>query len=92
MRFQGRVGKGLILPTGGEAALLGGQRYRFCPPYSRNLVVVLRACLGTVVSAIFREGINPSPTKITGGGGRSGGVYPRLSLPASGNIDFPNKL
>jgi hypothetical protein len=26
----------------------------------------LRACLGTVVSAIFREGINPSPTKTTG--------------------------
>jgi hypothetical protein len=42
MRFQGKVGKGLILPTGGEAALLGGQRYRFCPPYPRNLVVVLR--------------------------------------------------
>jgi hypothetical protein len=42
MRFQGRVGKSLILPTGGEAALLGGQRYRFCPPYPRNLVVVLR--------------------------------------------------
>jgi hypothetical protein len=43
MRFQRRVGKGLILPTGGEAALLGGQRYRFCPPYPRNLVVVLVA-------------------------------------------------
>jgi hypothetical protein len=26
----------------------------------------LRACLGTVVSVISREGINPSPTKITG--------------------------
>jgi hypothetical protein len=41
MRFQGRVGKGLILPIRGEAALLSGQRYRFCPPYPRNLVVVL---------------------------------------------------
>jgi hypothetical protein len=28
--------------------------------------VVLRACLGAVVSAMFREGINPSPTKIRG--------------------------
>jgi hypothetical protein len=37
-------------------------------------------------------GDKPLPYENQRGGGRSGGVYPRLSLPASGNLDFPNTL
>jgi hypothetical protein len=53
---------------------------------------VLRACLGTVRLCDISGGDKPLPYENHRGGGRSGGVNPRLSLPSNGNMDFPNKL
>jgi hypothetical protein len=48
------------------AQTLGNISIRTAQRWGKCLGLPLRACLGTVVSAMFREGINPSPTKIRG--------------------------